>query len=111
MKRHMTCHEVRPEGRSTILAWESALESTFACILGNAMAEALDTDRLSCLSCLSCLGRAAFGLRLSRRKVGFLAENVFGYRRMCVARVRVHTCQVRQLSRCDVSICMILHVL
>ncbi|CAK9011511.1 unnamed protein product [Durusdinium trenchii] len=40
---------VRPEGRSTILAWESALESTFACILGNAM-------------------------------VGFLAENVFGYR-------------------------------
>lgn len=28
---------VRPEGRSTILAWESALESTFACILGNAM--------------------------------------------------------------------------
>jgi len=40
---------VRPEGRSTILAWESALESTFACILGNAM-------------------------------VGFLAEQVFGYR-------------------------------
>lgn len=29
--------EVRPEGRSTILAWESALESTFSCILGNAM--------------------------------------------------------------------------
>ena len=31
-------HKVRPEGRSTILAWESALESTFAAILGNAMA-------------------------------------------------------------------------
>jgi len=28
---------VRPEGRSTILAWEAALESTFATILGNAM--------------------------------------------------------------------------
>jgi len=40
---------VRPEGRSTILAWESALESTFAAILGNAM-------------------------------VGFLAQNVFGYK-------------------------------
>ncbi|CAE7466129.1 norA [Symbiodinium natans] len=40
---------VRPEGRSTILAWEAALESTFAAILGNAM-------------------------------VGFLAQNVFGYK-------------------------------
>ncbi|CAJ1339195.1 unnamed protein product [Effrenium voratum] len=40
---------VRPEGRATIMAWESALESTFAAILGNAM-------------------------------VGFLAENVFGYK-------------------------------
>mmetsp|Transcript_11572 Transcript_11572/g.21943 ORF Transcript_11572/g.21943 Transcript_11572/m.21943 type:complete len:554 (-) Transcript_11572:42-1703(-) len=28
---------VRPEGRATILAWEAALESTFAAILGNAM--------------------------------------------------------------------------
>jgi len=28
---------VKPEGRSTILAWESALESTFSVILGNAM--------------------------------------------------------------------------
>mmetsp|Transcript_46986 Transcript_46986/g.105543 ORF Transcript_46986/g.105543 Transcript_46986/m.105543 type:complete len:473 (-) Transcript_46986:130-1548(-) len=40
---------VRPEGRSTILAWEAALESTFAAVLGNAM-------------------------------VGFLAQNVFGYK-------------------------------
>eukprot|EP00933_Yihiella_yeosuensis_P050159 TRINITY_DN47922_c0_g1_i1.p1 TRINITY_DN47922_c0_g1~~TRINITY_DN47922_c0_g1_i1.p1 ORF type:complete len:585 (+),score=104.75 TRINITY_DN47922_c0_g1_i1:78-1832(+) len=28
---------VRPEGRATILAWEAALESTFATILGNSM--------------------------------------------------------------------------
>lgn len=28
---------VKPEGRATILAWEAALESTFAAILGNAM--------------------------------------------------------------------------
>lgn len=41
---HRSWDEVRPEGRSTILAWESALESTFACILGNAMAAALDTN-------------------------------------------------------------------
>ena len=34
----LSVHKVRPEGRSTILAWESALESTFAAILGNAMA-------------------------------------------------------------------------
>ena len=41
---HRSWDEVRPEGRSTILAWESALGSTFACILGNAMAAALDTN-------------------------------------------------------------------
>ena len=77
MKHHMTCHEVRPEGRSTILAWESALESTFACILGNAMAEALETDSPG------CLGR--LGLRFVSARSDF-------WRRKCLDTGACHMC-------------------
>lgn len=88
---HRSWDEVRPEGRSTILAWESALESTFACILGNAMAAALDANyiwhHLALLwqaKVLHEVCRNEFPIRkvhvANQSQVGFLAEQVFGYR-------------------------------